>query len=58
MKSVRPCQLTFVFADSPQGSGTARSSGVLEGMVSLLRIAKVKVTTGLAAQLSSLGLGR
>ena len=58
MKSGRPCQLTFVFADSPRGSGRAKSSGVPEGMVNLLLIAKVKVTIGLAAQLSSLGLGR
>ena len=58
MKSVRPCQLTVVFADSPQGSGRAGSSGVPEERVILLRIAKVNVTTGLGAQWSSLGPGR
>ena len=58
MKSVRPCQLTVVFADSPQGSGRAGSSCVPEERVILLRIAKVNVTTGLAAQWSSLGPGR
>ncbi len=49
MRSARRCQLTFVFADSPQGGKGANPSDESGGKAYLLHIAKVKKTESLAA---------